>query len=56
MRGANGAGKLNQHARPEPAVKRRLVDLVEQSASCPIVARHQRLERPANLWVGARPP
>src|ERR1700730_6071230 len=31
MRGANGAGKLNQHARPEPAVKRGLVELVDKN-------------------------
>jgi hypothetical protein len=31
MRGANGVGKLNQHARPEPAVKRGLVDLVDKT-------------------------
>ena len=31
MRGANGVGKLNQHARPKPAVKRGLVDLVDKN-------------------------
>lgn len=31
MRGANGVGKLNQHVRPKPAVKRGLVDLVDKN-------------------------
>jgi len=47
MRGANGVGKLNRHARPEPAVKRGLVDLVDKNNQVFVPDRGSL--RPANL-------
>jgi hypothetical protein len=57
MRGANGVGKLDQHARPVSAVKRGLVDLIDKNNQLFVPDRGHgpcgRI-RPANLSAAER--